>query len=47
MVSCLKLQYQRPGTKVISLLVYTPILFLSIDSDNESPVSGPSIGDDE
>ncbi len=32
---------------VISLAVYTPILQASFGSDNESPVTGTSIGDDE
>ena len=47
MVSDLKCQYQRPGTKVISLSVYTPLLQTSIGSSNESPIPGDSIGDDE
>ena len=32
---------------VLSLSVYTPILQASFGSDNESPVSGDKIGDDE
>lgn len=47
MVSDLGFQYQRPVTRIISLSVYTPILQASFGSNNESPVPGSAIGDDE
>ncbi len=47
MLSYLKQPYICPEIKVVSLVVYTPLMQPSFGGINESPVTGESIGDDE
>ena len=48
MVSDLKHKYIQPSIKVIAVDIWTPILEDSMDEwENESPVPGGRIGDDE